>query len=248
MKVLFLNASPKRRFSASQYFLDLLKIQMTGCEIKTIKLAGENLYYEIFNQFKVIDALVIALPVYVDGVPSHVLDFLSEAEKFCKENNCRFKLYVISNCGFFEGKQCKNELAIMRSFCAAAGLEWGAGVGIGGAEMLSVLRLTGPIVEALRFLIFLIVLLLGNNLIEGFGSYNWIAATISISVFLVFSSGLFFSLFKMQRIIKGKKSTNDFFTGVTLCPRPLFTIFACGYWVIRAAFHGTAVWRLYNKV
>ena len=247
MKVLFLNASPKRRFSASQYFLDLLKIQMAGCETKTIKLAREKNYDEIFNQFKVIDALVIALPVYVDGVPSHVLEFLIEAEKFCRENNCCFKLYVISNCGFFEGRQCKNELAIMRSFCTAAGLEWGAGVGIGGAEMLSVLRLTGPIAEIVRLLISLSVFILNNNLIEGLGNYNWISAIISMSIFLVFSSGLFFSLYKMQRIIRRKKSVADFYTGVTLCPRPLFTIFACGYWVIRAALHGTSAWGLYKK-
>jgi len=247
MKILFLNASPKRIFSASQYFIDLLKIQMVGCETNTLKLAEEKNYDQIFGQFKVIDALVIALPVYVDGVPSHVLKFLIDAEKFCKENDCYFKLYVISNCGFFEGKQCKNELTIMRSFCTAAGLEWGAGVGIGGAEMLSVLRLTGPIIEIVRLLISLSVFILGNNVVEGLGNYNWIATIISMSIFLVFSSGLFFSLYKMQRNIRRNRSAVDFYTGVTLCPRPLFTIFACGYWVIRAAFHGTSVWGLYKK-
>jgi len=140
MKVLFLNASPKRRFSASQYFLDLVRILMVGCETKAIKLSGPKVYHEIFSYFKMIDALVMALPLYVDGVPSHVLKFLIEAEKFCKDNNCHFRLYIISNCGFFEGRQCKNELVIMRSFCNAAGLQWGSGLGIGGGEMLSFLR------------------------------------------------------------------------------------------------------------
>jgi len=248
MKVLFLNASPKQRFSASQYFLDLLRIQMSGCETKGIKLSGPNVYGEIFNFFKTIDALVIALPVYVDGVPSHVLKFLVEAEKFCKDNNCRFKLYVISNCGFFEGRQCKNELAIMRSFCNAAGLQWGVGVGIGAGEMLSFLRLSGPIFELARFIFSIPAFILNNNLSEGLASYNWISVLISMLIFFVISSGLFFSLFKMQRIIRKAKPATDFYTGVTLCPRFLFTIFACGYWIIRAAFHGTAVWQLYKRI
>jgi len=247
MKVLFLNASPKRRFSASQYFLDLVRIQMAGCETKGIKLSGPSVYNETFGVFKTIDALVIALPVYVDGVPSHVLKFLVEAEKFCKENNCRFRLYVISNCGFFEGGQCKNVLAIMRSFCNAAGLQWGAGIGIGGGEMLSFLRLSGPVFELARFIFSIPVFMLNNNFPGGLAGYNWISALVGMFVFFILSSGLFYSLFKMQRIIRKEKPAADFYTGVTFCPRFLFTIFASGYWVIRAAFHGTAFWQLYKQ-
>jgi len=246
MKVLFLNASPKRRFSASQYFLDLVRIQMAGCETKMIKLSGPNVYGEIFSSFKTIDALVIALPLYVDGVPSHVLKFLVEGEKFCKENDCHFRLYVISNCGFFEGKQCKNELAIMRSFCNASGLQWGAGLGIGGGEMLSFLRLSGPIFELAKLLLAIPFFILNKNFIEGLLSYDWLTVLIDMLIYFVLSSALFFSLFKMQRIIKKAKMVPDFYTGPALCPRFMFTFFACGYWVIRAAFHGTGLWQLYK--
>ena len=247
MKYLIINASPKRRLSASQYFIDLLKIQMLGCETKEVKLTGEKVYDEIFSYFNKINALVIALPVYVDGVPSHVLDFMVEAEKFFKDNNCRFKLYVISNCGFFEGKQCKNVLAIMRSFCNAAGLEWGAGLGIGSAEMLSILRLN-PIFEITKFLFSLLIFAINKNIHAGVTSYNWIAVLISIVVFyIVWSFGLFSSLFKMQKYIRKGKSAPDFYTRVTLCPRFLHTLFGGGYWIIRAAFHGTGLWQLYKK-
>jgi hypothetical protein len=247
MKVLLLNGSPKRRFSGSQYFLGLLKVQMAGCETKEIKLSGSRVYPEIFDYFKTIDTLVIAMPLYVDAVPSHVLEFLIEAETFCKRENCHFKLYVISNCGFYEGKQCKNQLAVMRSFCNAAGLEWGAGLGIGGGEMLSVLRFTNPAFVFAQLLLSLPVFILNNHLLEGLANYNWISATISMLIFFACSFGLFLSLFKMQRFIRKGKSTHDFFTGVTCCPRFLFTIFACGYWVIRAAFHGNGLWQLYKK-
>jgi hypothetical protein len=246
MKVLFLNASPKRRFSASQYFLDLVRIQMLGCETKEIKLSGSGVYHKIFDSFKTIDILVIALPLYVDGVPSHALKFLVEAEKFCKDNNCHFRLYVISNCGFYEGRQCKNELAIMRSFCNAAGLQWGAGLGIGGGEMLSFLRLAIPIFVLVKILIAVSFFILNRNLINGLAGYDWITVIIDMLVFFALSSGLFFSLFKMQRIIRREKTAPDLYINPTLCPRFLFTLFACGYWVIRAAFHGTSLWQLYK--
>jgi multimeric flavodoxin WrbA len=247
MKVLMINASPKRITSASQYFLGLLNIQMLGCETKQIKLSGPRIYGEIFGHFDSIDALVIALPVYVDGVPSHVLRFMAEAERFCKQNSCRFKLYVLSNCGFFEGKQCKNVLAIMRSFCAAAGLEWGGGVGIGAGEMLSVLRLTGPLFEASRLLLSLPLFLLKGDLFGGLASYPWIGVLINMLVYLVLSLGLFHSMWKMQRNIRHGKIVPDFYTGVTLCPRFLFTIMANGYWIIRSAFHGVGFWQIYTK-
>jgi hypothetical protein len=246
MKVLFLNASPKRRFSASQYFLDLIRFQMAGCETKGIKLSGPGNYHEIFDSFKTIDALVIALPLYVDGVPSNVLKFLVGAEKFCKDNNCHFRLYVITNCGFYEGRQCKNELAIMRSFCNAAGLQWGAGLGIGGGEMLSFLRLAIPIFEFVKLLFAVPFFILNKNLIEGLAGYDWITLLIDILVFFVLSSGLFFSLFKIQMIIRKRKTASDLYINPTLCPRFMFTFFACGYWVIRAAFHGTGLWQLYK--
>jgi len=247
MKVLLLNGSPKRRFSGSRYFLGLLKVQMAGCETKEIKLSGHGVYTEIFKFFKTIDALVIAMPLYVDAVPAHVLEFLIEAETFCKRENCNFKLYIISNCGFYEGKQCKNQLAIMRSFCNAAGLEWGAGLGIGGGEMLSVLRLVIPIFIFAQLLLSLPVFMLNNRLLEGLANYNWISVIISMLIFFAYNFGLFVSLFKMQKIIKKGKAAHDFYTGVTCCPRFLFTIFACAYWVIRAAFHGTGMWQLYKN-
>jgi hypothetical protein len=247
MKVLLLNGSPKLRFSTSHYFLGLLKMQMAGCETKEIKLSGSKSYAEIFSFFKTIDALVIAMPLYVDAVPSHVLDFLVEAETFCKRENCRLKLYVITNNGFFEGKQCKNQLDVMRSFCAASGLEWGAGLGIGGGEMLNILRVTNPGFVLAQFLLSLPVFIFNNRLLEGLASYNWISAMVSMLIFLAFNLGLFYSLFKMQRVIRKGKTVPDFFTGVTCCPRFLFTIFASGYWIIRSAFHGNGIWQLYKR-
>jgi hypothetical protein len=89
--------------------------------------------------------------------------------------------------------------------------------------------------------------ILNNNLLEGLANYNWISVIITMSTFVAFSFGLFVSLFKMQRIIRKKRTVPDFFTGATCCPRFLFTFFGSCYWIIRALFHGTGFLQLYNK-
>jgi multimeric flavodoxin WrbA len=53
------------------------------------------------------DALVFAMPVYVDAVPSHVLELLQFIEAFARENSLGFKVHAICNCGFYEGAHCE---------------------------------------------------------------------------------------------------------------------------------------------
>ena len=246
MKTLMINASPKRITSASRYFLWLLDVMMFTRETKRIDLSGPKIYDEIFTAFNEIEALVIALPVYVDGVPSHVLNFMQAAEKYCKLNDCKFKLYVIANCVFFEPHQCRHLINNMRSFCTSAGLEWGAGLGIGTGEMLSVLRLT-PLFEFTRFILSLPIFLLMGDFMSRLANYSWISLIINVMVYSIISLGLFYSIWKMKRIIKNKETEDDFYTRITLVPRILFTLFANGYWVIRAALHGTGFWKIYEK-
>jgi hypothetical protein len=242
MSILFLNGSPKSITSASQYFLSLVKMQSVGCKTKQIKLQP-ILYNEIFSHFSHIDALVISLPVYVDGVPSHVLRFMKEAEQFLTQNPCSFKLYVISNCGFYEGHQCKHLLSIMRTFCKVSGLTWGGSVGIGAGEMLSAIRIS-LITTVLSILISVPTLLL----LEGSFVGLWISSAISVSVFLLLSLRLYYSMWRLGRAVCKGRIIPDFYTGLTLCPRFVFIIVANMYWIVRAAYHGCGFWEMYKKI
>lgn len=241
MNILLLNASPKRITSASQYFLDLLRIQTIGCKTNMLKLSGPKIYSEVFNRFKSIDALVIAMPVYVDGVPSHILRFLEDAEQFLKENDSKFKVYVIANCGFYEGKQCRHLLNIMRTFCKTTDLTWGGGLGIGAGEMLSVLRIS-LIFAFMSLLLSAPFLLLTGGSFIGLG----ISSGISIAVFLILNLRLFFSLWKLQRAVRRGKIISDFYTGLTLCPRFIFIIVANMYMIVRSALCGISFWEMYK--
>ena len=243
MNVLLLNASPKRITSASKYFLGLLGLHLRGCKQIKLHLSGSAMFTKVFDSFSDIDVLVIALPVYVDGVPASVLRFLEESEQFINENNCRFKLYVISNCGFYEGTQCKHLLNIMQNFCVKTGLTWGGGIGIGAGEMLSVLRIM-PLFTLLT-LIFSVppVLIAGASFLGAI-----ITAAVLFSVFLLLSSRLFLSVKKLGKAIRHSAITQNFYTGLTLCPRFVFIILSNMYFIVRASLLGCGFWEMYKKI
>lgn len=90
MKTVFINGSPKKHFSASGYFLKLQSLFVVS-QTEFVQLRNRRNHKEIMNQFIDADAVVLSVPLYVDGLPSHVLAFLQDMEIFCKEHKLRFK-------------------------------------------------------------------------------------------------------------------------------------------------------------
>jgi len=167
---------------------------------------------------------------------------MAEAERFLKENNCKFKLYVLSNCGFYEGHQCKHVLSIMRTFCKSSGLTWGGGIGIGAGEMLGAIRIM-LLSVALSFLISVPTLLvMGESFLD-----LWISSAVSLSIFLLLSLRLFYAIWRFGRVIRKNDTVPDFYTGLALCPRFVFIIVANMFWIVRAAYHGRGFWEMYKK-
>ena len=96
MKTVFINCSPKKRFCASAYFLFLQRLFVRGEKVSE-KLRGPGDHQRILEQLRSARAAVFCLPLYVDGVPSHVLRFLEEAEQFCRNNGLRLNVYCVAN-------------------------------------------------------------------------------------------------------------------------------------------------------
>lgn len=92
MNVLILNASPKSKGSASAFYSSLLRLFLTGCEVKVNPLRGARDCEKAFELLPWADAVVIAAPVYVDAAPAHITAFLEQAEQLCHEKSCHFKL------------------------------------------------------------------------------------------------------------------------------------------------------------
>ena len=131
MKTVFINCSPSKRFSASSYFIFLERLFVSGEKV-TETLRTKSDYERICQQLENADTVVFALPLYVDGVPSHVLRFMEVLEQFCREKDLHFGVYCIANNGFIEGRQNEPLMQVFENFCTHSGLKWGGGTGIGG--------------------------------------------------------------------------------------------------------------------
>lgn len=137
MNIALINASPKKKESASKTLLCDLKSTFSGEHtIKDFSFHTPNITEVEINELCNYSAWVFAFPLYVDGIPSHLLSCLCEMEKL-GINNKNIHVYAIVNCGFFEGKQNRNALAILKNWCDKMGFVWGAGIGFGGGGALA---------------------------------------------------------------------------------------------------------------
>ena len=233
MKTVFINCSPKKRFCASAYFLFLQRLFISGEKVKeTLRTPADHA--RILEQLRDARAVVFGLPLYVDGVPSHVLRFMEEMEVFCRENGLKLNVYCVANNGFIEGKQNEPLMQVFENFCTRAGLVWGGGVGIGGGVMLNVTRI----------LFFVDIGLLGLNTILSvantgnfFPKDAWISFAENAALLLYFNLGVLFYLAGMGRAIQKGISYGKKYTRI-LIPSFIFILFADIFFVIISLLEG----------
>lgn len=233
MKTVFINGSPKKRFSASSYFLSLQRL-FTGGQQVTETLRTPADHERILAQLRDADTAVFCLPLYVDGVPSHVLRFLEEMEAFCRENSLRLRVCCVANNGFIEGRQNEPLMQTFERFCARAGLDWAGGVGVGGGVMLNVTRI---------MLFVNAGILLLNTLLSAvrtgcfFPRDAWISFGENVALLLFFNLGVLYDLARLGRHIRkgtcgGKKYTR------ILLPSFVFILFADVFFFIISLLEG----------
>lgn len=136
MNIVLINGSPKGEKSCSKYLLEVVKSYFDKeNNVYEISIADKRIKdVDKFHVLTNCDNIVIAFPLYVDCLPSTVIKFLDGFEKYTKENNikCDSRIYGIVNCGFYEGKQNRQALKILRNFTNhIEKLRYGGGIGIG---------------------------------------------------------------------------------------------------------------------
>ncbi len=233
MKTVLINCSPKKRFCASSYFLFLQRCFLSGTKV-TEKLRTPGDHERILEQLKNADAVIFGVPLYVDGIPSHVLRFLEKMEAFCRENHLDLHVYCIANNGFIEGKQNEPLMQCFENFCARAGLSWGGGVGIGGGVMLNVTRILFVVEIAL---LVLNTVLSAANTGNFFPQEAWISFGENAALLLFFNLGVLYYLGRMGSCIRKKISSGKKYTRILL-PSFVFIIFADIFFVIISVFEG----------
>lgn len=137
MKIALINGSPKMKNSTSRMLLDDIKSYISQqAEMININMHKPILSDKILKQIESVDIFVFSFPLYVDGIPGHLLSCLSQLEEVYK-NNHEVYVYGIVNCGFYEGQQAKNALDILQNWCIKTGAIWAGGIGVGGGGALS---------------------------------------------------------------------------------------------------------------
>lgn len=233
MKTILINCSPKKRFCASSYFIALQRLFLAGEKV-TEKLRTKADHDRILGLLPQADAVVFCMPLYVDGIPSHVLRFLEEMEGFCLSNDLHPRIYCIANNGFIEGRQNEPLMRQLENFCTRAGLSWCGGVGIGGGVMLNVTRIL--------FVVDIAILLL-NMVVSGANSGNFFPAgplwdfAQSALVLLFLNLGVLFYLFGMGRAMGKGAAFGKKYTRI-LVPSFVFILFADIFFIIYSTIKG----------
>ena len=233
MKTVFINGSPKKKFSASAYFLGVQKFFVKGEKI-SVNLRSKADYDSVLDTLKDADEVVFCLPLYVDCIPSHVLAFLKVLEGFCRENHLQMKVYAIANNGYIEGVQSEALLQVFRNFCVRSGLIWGGGIGVGGGVMLNVMRIVFCVQIGILFL---------NMFLSGTQTGNWLPAAAfenfaSQALLIGFLNiGGFWYAFRMGRAISTGNICGHKYTRIMI-PSFVFILFADVFFVIASVFEG----------
>ena len=233
MKTVFINGSPKKRFSASGYFGKLQSIFIRGQKF-FLRLRTKSDHKKIFEQITDADSVIFLLPLYVDCVPSHILSFLREMERFCKEHKMELKIYAIANNGFIEGTQNAALFRVMENFCTRSDLLWCGGIGIGGGVMFNALK----VVSMIECGIFLF-----SVLISGIFYSNWFPRDaiqgflFALLVLFALHAGAIFDMMKMGLKVNQGAALGEKYTRILL-PSFLFLLIADIFFMIVSLFQG----------
>jgi len=134
-----INGSPKAAGSGSAELIRRFRPMVPmRHECREIDMHNGRLSDDALRSLYECEAWVFFFPLYVDGIPSHLLSCLLSLEKRARRGT---RVYAVINCGFIEGEQTETAMLLMENFCARAGLEWCGGIGIGGGGCLSMVKL-----------------------------------------------------------------------------------------------------------
>lgn len=140
MKTALINGSPKFKNSASGIILNSIKPKLQDISIEEYAFNTTEISDDDLEKISRCNIILFTFPLYVDGIPSHLLRCLYQMEKYFSSNeNYDICVYTIVNIGFYEGKQAAIAIEMMKNWTEKAKLKWGQGIGIGGGGMMSMI-------------------------------------------------------------------------------------------------------------
>ena len=92
---------------------------------------------ELLRRMEEASAVVLCMPLYVDGLPSQLIRFLETAEREFRGGAKR--TYVLANMGLYESGQLVNLFEAVRQWCGRMGFSYCGGLGVSAGELVGVL-------------------------------------------------------------------------------------------------------------
>lgn len=139
MRIALIDGSPKVKNSTSGTLLkDIKGYWEENVEIVHFGFHSPVNSKEVIEELAKTDVWVFSYPLYVDGIPGHLLSCLVQLEE-ARINNPQIHVYGIVNCGFYEGIQAEYALKLLQNWCLKAGVIWSGGIGVGGGGGLAMM-------------------------------------------------------------------------------------------------------------
>ncbi len=131
-KIMLLNGSPRASRSNSKRYAELFA---SLCPMATdyYQLSGSD-HRSLIDAMSHYSDVVLIFPLYVDGLPTSLLQFLKTLEAQPPEN--KPVLSVLINCGFLEYEQNDVAVRMVQLFCRQNGYEFGSVLRIGSGEAI----------------------------------------------------------------------------------------------------------------
>ena len=231
MNTVFINCSPKKKLSVSGFIGKCAGFPVRGKkEYLQPRTPADRA--AVLEALKDADTVVFVTPLYVDGLPSHILPLLKEMEASCRENMLHPKVYAIANNGFIEGRQNEPLMRVLENFCTRAGLEWRGGIGIGGGVMLNAERLVMTVMFFIMLLNIVLQAVRGGNLLEPVRSFGT-----SLLQLLVLCCGILTYTVRLAVHINRGTDAGKRYTRIML-PSFVFILFADLFFIILSVFQG----------
>ncbi len=131
-KIIILNGSPRAPKSNSRRYAEIF-MQHSKDDTTYFNITKSN-HAELCAQIENFSDILLVFPLYVDGIPVTLLDFL----KTLAENSPQSKpvISVLINCGFIEYQQNDAAIEMLKLFCKQSGYQLGSVLRIGGGEAI----------------------------------------------------------------------------------------------------------------
>ena len=143
MRIALINGSSKVNNSASGTLLSDIKGYLgERAEVVEVGFHSAVISREAIAELEKADVWVFAYPLYVDGIPGHLLSCLVQLEEAKLQK--RVSVYGIVNCGFYEGIQAEYALKLLQNWSIKADFAWHGGIGIGGGGGLAMMPQMKP--------------------------------------------------------------------------------------------------------